>query len=177
MAKLPPPFNRVYEYTNRSMLQFANALCPYLKRIGCASSVPGGSYDNYVEVPISSAQILSFATGDVELLPALPSANEYYDYKLSLEYTAIGAGYTSNGSYQISSGTAYHGVFDTKQFQSDSVIIILTNTSTIPTTGTNRASYNAPYGTSVVIGNGMTPISGGTGTMLIKISYNISTIG
>jgi len=59
MAKLPPRFNRVYEYTNKSMLQFADALCPYLKRLGCAGGVPGGSYENYVEVPISSNDILN----------------------------------------------------------------------------------------------------------------------
>lgn len=172
-----PGLKRVYNWLGSTMQTFARELCPYLQAINCGGGGGNDGYANYVEVPISSAQILSFATGNVELLPALPSANEYYDYKLSLEYTAIGAGYTSNSTYQITSGTAYHGVFDIKQFQSNSVIIILTNTSTIPTSNTNRASYNAPYGTSVVIGNGMTPISGGTGTMLIKISYNISTIG
>lgn len=53
MAKLPPKYSRVYEYTNRSMLQFADALCPYLKRLGCT-----GSGGGVVEVTLSELNTL-----------------------------------------------------------------------------------------------------------------------
>jgi hypothetical protein len=179
MAKLPPRFNRVYEYTNRSMLQFADALCPYLKKLGCSGGAPGGSYENYVEVPISNAQILNMASVPIELLPAL-GANQYYDFKYYIE--------VPEGDYNAGTGSFYVGyaltltvaIYDSSSLDAKGDPVLLSGNST-SCMDVNNARYiysKGPLSQPIRF-----QVQGGTGpnlgksNALAKIWYNIITLG
>lgn len=203
MAKLPPPFNRVYEYTNRSMLQFAKAISPYLKKLGFIDELPPippfppdpntyGAYDNYTEVSISSSQILNMGSTPIVLLPSSNSGvNRYYDYRFIIEFTVGTVSYTtlSSGTYQVKyfSGASVPanygaGMLNSGPTAPNSVLIFTGTSSSSPGSSASFINILSSVSTTrcqsvlFTTNNGLNPTTG-NGTALVKIWYNIINVG
>jgi hypothetical protein len=134
----------------------------------------------YIEVPISSAEILDLGTTPKLLLATL-GAGLYYDVdKISFEFTEGSTSYTLTDPYlnliglptaQIQSGLITGGV--------DNIAIVRGGTSNYCDT-TETASYMGldSMGAEIKIGtwNNSNPTLG-DGTILVKIWYKVHTLG
>ena len=139
----------------------------------------------YVEVDISSAEILAMGTTPIELLPA-PGVGKYYEYKGSIEYTRGTAGYQFNSSQDLLAiliESQYAGTFIQPLFLTgiDTPIISFFNNTSPQGLAPNGLEIENVYTdtNSRVV---MTTFSGvdltlGDGTMKAKIWYKLRTVG
>jgi len=63
---------------------------------GTVALTKNQGYDNFIEVSISSAEILSLSTTPKDVLPVL-TGSDYYDYKVIFEYTYGTTPYSNGG--------------------------------------------------------------------------------
>ena len=162
---------------------------------GSCATGGGGTSLLYKEVPISSAEILTIGTIKIELLPAL-SSGEYYDnVKINLEYNHVTTEYADpNGVIYIQSSTGASGPFSaftdsplTNPYSSVCQVTVQPlNNLTIDSTSRNSFTFsNDITGTNfsdlvMFMSGAKTPPfnpSAGDGTMLVKIWYEIRTVG
>jgi len=146
-----------------------------------ASYVNGIESYTYVEVPISSAQILSMSSSPIELLPN-SGTNNYYDIeKIIFEYTYGSSFYTFsqiffrveyNNNELAKVSTDFFGVTE------DALGIILFSTENDSSNSINYFYPNSGFLNKklrmFVTGGNPT---GGDGTILAKIWYKLKTFG
>lgn len=137
---------------------------------------------NYLEVPVSSAEILDMGTTPIELLAA-PGADNYYEVdKVRLEYTHVTTGYTYTDEIvlQINSNSKFIkqilGTTNTWLVISDlngteGVVSAPVGADIIPSYGEqlNKGLYLNTY-------NGTNPTLG-DGTLRAIITYRVRTFG
>lgn len=182
MAIYPPP-TRTFGW------QYWNAKVDQLNIGG------GGTSLLYKEVPISSAQILTIGTIRVPLLPVL-SAGQYYDnIKINLEYNHVTTSYTDpNGVIYIQSENGlgpFSAIINNPVISNSysSVTVVIANPSTEGTINSVQRNTFLP-GSDILdttnsdlaifmLGAKSPPFnpSGGDGTMLVKIWYEIRNMG
>jgi hypothetical protein len=162
---------------------------------GSCATGGGGTSLLYKEVFISSAEILTIGTSPIPLLPVL-SAGQYYDnIKINLEYNHVTTPYTDpNGIIYIQSqyGQGPFSAFIATPVISNSnssVTVVIANPNRelpINTVQTNNFIPSSDIlDTSnsdlaiYMLGAKIPPFnpSGGDGTMLVKIWYEIRSIG
>ena len=143
---------------------------------GTTSSGGGYGYSNYVEVPISSAQLLAIGTTDVQLLPPI-AANQYYDFKVIIEFTAGTSAYgIAGGNYFIATPFASIGAsFSASSFSAGAPGETRVFGPRLSTTSTYLDSVATGYSPILLTCTGTSP-TGGNGTLTVKIWYTVMTI-
>jgi hypothetical protein len=175
-----PGLKRVYNWLGSTMQTFARELCPYLQAINCGGGGGNGGYANYVEVPISSAQILNMNSVPIQLLPPLPNT-QYYKYEIFFEYTPGSLPYTVSEQYVLTGGITYpHASYPDNMLGTNKLVFIGgSQQGQIQLSGlANRPAYNlselTPQG--IRLSNKNSP-TGGDGTILAKIWYTVVDFG
>ena len=148
---------------------------------------PAGSgfgYSNYVEIPISAAQLLTVGTPGVEitLLPSL-ALNQYYDFKYILEFKA------GTSPYGIAGGNFYVGIggsggepagpaLAASSFAAGTVgdVRIWGPRLSVPPSNPYLDIASIGAASPVTFFGVGTPMTGGNGTIVFKIWYNIITM-
>ena len=139
--------------------------------------------DGYIEVNITSAQILTLGSTPVSIL-STPGANKYYEYYGEAEYTHVSTAYTlANdllgvlGENTYSGGLIHPGLINSARNQ------VSQFTSSGPVDGTTSGdeyygSFAKQPNEGVVLAtlNGTEPTLG-DGTILVKIWYKVRTFG
>jgi hypothetical protein len=136
----------------------------------------------YLEVDISSAQILAMGTTPIDILPA-PGAGKYYDFTAIVEFTA-GTSYVFTGDTILLGGSdSYGGGLINPSF------IATTNNKVAkvghqPTEMVTSDATEYPTTWEMVLNEGIifTALNGndpttGTGTIKVKIWYKLRTFG
>lgn len=162
---------------------------------GSCATGGGGTSLLYKEVPISSAQILTIGTIPVELLPQLPQGQYYDNIKINLEYNHVTTSYTDpNGVIYIQSENGigpFSAIINNPVISNSNstVTVVIANPSTEGTINTVQRNTFLPSGDILDITNSDLAIfmlgaktppfnpSGGDGTMLVKIWYEIRNMG
>ena len=168
---------------------------------GSCATGGGGTSLLYKEVPISSAQILTIGTIPVELLPQLPEGQYYDNVKMNLEYKFVTTPYVDgNTALIINSINAaigdflanpYFAVTRTTPFVATTdTACIIDGTQINSYTTVSAVNYNArPFSANIADpqfsdlhiwatgSKGAPNPSGGDGTMLVKIWYEIRNMG
>jgi len=139
--------------------------------------------DGYIEVNITSAQILTLGSTPVSILSA-PGANKYYEYYGEAEYTHVSTAYTfANdllgvlGENTYSGGLMHPGLINSAQNK------VSQFTSSGPVDGTTIvAEYYGSFAKELNEGVVLTTLNGteptlGDGTILVKIWYKVRTFG
>lgn len=142
---------------------------------------------SYLEVPVSSSQILSMGTSAVELLPA-PGVNMYYDAIVVLEFTYNSIKYTMpvsddiavvfESTYQGSLVRRFIDGFDS----SDTVATCYPASSSVEQANTSGGVFISSYAQKkndrliLTLFNGGNPTNG-NGTILAKVWYKVKTFG
>jgi hypothetical protein len=169
---------------------------------GSCATGGGGTSLLYKEVPISSAEILTIGTVPIELLPQLPEGQYYDNVKMNLEYKFVTTPYVDgntaliinsiNASFVADfSASPYFAVTRTTPFAATTdTACIIDGTQTQGTTTVSSLNYNArPFSANIADpqfsdlhiyatgSKGAPNPSGGDGTMLVKIWYEIRNIG
>ena len=122
----------------------------------------GSIYSNSTTVTYTSANIL--ALDEIDVLPA-PSSGQYYEFKLILEYNFVTTPYSGVGILQIPTAPTAAG-----------------SLLSIPTVSENKINgyfegvndLNSPLTFRIRPGG---TITGGDGTLTLKVQYNIATFG
>lgn len=141
----------------------------------------------YLEVDITSPEILAMGTSPITLLPA-PAADEYYEFKITFEYTFVSAWYELGATDDVMiSGPSYAGAKLLRYLIEDAgvggvnKVITMSSDASAVETAYNAGfvtSYGSTCGTpillSTLLGNDPTL---GDGTIKAKIWYNIKTFG
>ena len=123
-----------------------------------------GGFQYYSAITVSSPELLSLNTSPVTILPATAS-NQYYDFKIYLEYSYNTVAYDSLNSLCVVDDYLTQIVGGMDCTNPNDVVRVsygLSNTS-IP--GTSLTLYNSTDSTF------------GDGTVNVKIYYNIITFG
>jgi len=171
-----PGLKRVYNWLGSTMQTFARELCPYLQAINCGGGGGGnGGYTNYVEVPISSAQILNMGTTAIQLLPVLP-ITQYYKYEVSFEYTPGNLPYSAVSDYTLFASVGnIHNVYDTKLLGLDKIVFFGgSQQGQIQSSGSkNYEAYSLAVAGSGIYFDSIPSPTVGNGTILAKIWYTV----
>jgi len=123
-------------------------------------------YENFVEVDISSSEILNIKTSPVQILPTPPSGS-YYDFKVFIEYTHGTSPYTLTQPINIirSSGGNIGGSIN-----------INGATTNLSSVGYPTSAVALDQGINISTSSLSDP-TGGDGTIKVKLYYNTITFG
>jgi len=123
-----------------------------------------GGYQYYTAVTVTSGQILTLNSVPVTILPA-PSTNQYYDYKVYLEYDYGTIGYTGFSGVRLIdiSGTSLSTGISLSVVENQVFIF-------------NGYITNSILGSPIRLYSSADPTSG-DGTIKLKIWYNIVDFG
>lgn len=146
------------------------------------------STEQYAETSISAAQIRTFYTLPIELLPALTAGSYYSDIKIIIEFAAGTVGFdTSDKTLYVFWGTSYIPVMGV---QSDGFLwatsknLIAESSSPFNYDAVTPDNIGVGYQSSttpeaLVIGTWADDGTGGVGngTMLVKVWYTVKTLG
>jgi hypothetical protein len=163
---------------------------PYFKQLGLdetfdeiQSAVNAIPSPSYVEVAVTSAQLKTIGSAPLALLPSGGlSANQYYDLnKVILEFTYVAPAYTLSDAHLFIGTTDnnYAGSWIGKNVIASSVnkFAITTGFSPLNVIGSYTEYADEVAGQGIYLGTlGANPATG-NGTLLIKLWYNIRTIG
>ena len=133
---------------------------------GTVALTQNQGYDNFIEVSISSAEILSLSTTPKDVLPVL-TGSDYYDYKVIFEYTYGTTPYNSGG------GGSFLIV--------DNLGRGLTTMENLNAVTYSFASNYYTYGSRVRPATGLScsivsPPTSGDGTVNLKVYYTTHTL-
>lgn len=122
--------------------------------------------DQYVEVSITSAQILNMLANPITVLPALP-VGQYYVGNLYFEYTFVTTGYVGGATtvLQLKSGSVAvsSGGFRPSLYMTDIII------------GTTFTAQKE--GDPIILAPSSANSTTGDGTLKVKLWYQIKTFG
>lgn len=142
---------------------------------GSSSVLPTPTAPTYLEVNISSAQILNLGSAPVELLPP-PSLNEYYEFKIDFEFSFLNTKYTLDRNLYIRDPLIYIPFQLITNF-SDEIVSVSSTTTASSLNGQNTvATRDVNEGLSLFVLNQVNPTIGG-GSLKVKIWYTIRTFG
>ncbi len=160
-------FNRTGDAQNEK-IGHVNAVIEELNNLNV------GSDEIYVEVAISSAQILTSGSNRIELLPAIP--NSYYQGRFIIEYTFGTTPYTTATSFGLVFGDSFLLV----SLLTDTQTGIIENKLSLENRfyTVNQGVYFQCLPTLDEFNN-LIPVDpvGGDGTVLVKIWYKVRTFG
>lgn len=137
----------------------------------------------YLEVNISSAQILAMGTTPIELLPA-PGANSYYEYHGVIEYTGGATAYADLGTdhFVLGDSDTYSGDYIAKNLINNTIDLVM-GFNSFPK-GQEAGSAGSDVGYPVKLNKALvfftynnTDPTLGDGTMKAKIWYTVRTFG
>lgn len=128
---------------------------------------------NYTEIAISSAQILAMDSTEIILLPALAS-NQYYQFKLALEYTAGSTPYTQTDPWGVYGDACEYVEFKTNSLGADNQVYRVSSENYKNPLLADGEFTGAPV--KMYTNGGPAPTLG-DGTILAKIWYEVKTFG
>lgn len=127
----------------------------------------------YIEVPITSAQILNMWDTAIDLLPTLAS-NQYYIFDIVLEYTAGTTPYVNTDPWGIYGSDIEYVEYSTVSLGATNEVYRISSSDQKFPDAANREFT----GTSVkMYTNGSANPTAGDGTILAKIWYKVRTFG
>ena len=120
-------------------------------------------YDNFLEVNISSSEILSLFTSPITILPT-PSSGSYYDFKIMSEYTHVTNPYSGVAIFYNDSGDLLIPSVQINQSSNQSAVGINSTTVNMLNEGIKLSSIDSDP-------------ADGDGSIKVKVYYNTITFG
>jgi hypothetical protein len=151
-------------YINSNITLTGNRIWDMPDASGTVALTQNQGYDNFIEVSISSAEILSLSTTPKDVLPVL-TGSDYYDYKVIFEYTYGTTPYNNGGGSFLIVDNLGRG------------LTTMENLNAV----TYSFASNYTYGSRVRPATGLScsivsPTTLGDGTVNLKVYYTTHTL-